>query len=99
MNSITTSGNKEDFVSMGMTSALKLKRIVANTRTVLAIEALAAAQALDFLKPLSTSSRGQAAHAAIRSVSPVLDVDRSLATDFERVGELIASGKIAEVLR
>ena len=99
VNSITTSGNKEDFVSMGMTSALKLKRIVANTRTVLAIEALAAAQALDFLKPLSTSSRGQAAHAAIRSVSPVLDVDRSLATDFERVGELIASGKIAEVLR
>src|SRR5438067_1241093 len=99
VNSITTSGNKEDFVSMGMTSALKLKRIVANTRTVLAIEALAAAQALDFLKPLSTSSRGQAAHAAIRSVSPVLDIDRSLAADFERVGELIASGKIAEVLR
>src|SRR6185503_2061468 len=53
--SITTSGNKEDFVSMGMTAALKLKRIVRNTRTVLAIEALAAARALEFLRPLKTS--------------------------------------------
>ena len=53
--SITTSGNKEDFVSMGMPSALKLQRVVRNTRTVLAIEALAAARALDLLAPLKTS--------------------------------------------
>ena len=45
--SITTSGNKEDFVSMGMTSAMKLKQVVTNTRAVLAIEALTAARALD----------------------------------------------------
>ena len=68
MDSITTSGNKEDYVSMGMTAALKLKRIVENTRNAMAIEAMAAAQALDFLAPLKTSKRGQAAHAAIRSV-------------------------------
>src|SRR6266403_2091835 len=47
--SITTSGNKEDFVSMGMTSALKWKRVVENTRAVLAIESLTAARALEFL--------------------------------------------------
>src|SRR6202030_3439197 len=68
VDSITTSGNKEDFVSMGMTAAMKLTRIVANTRNVLAIEAMAVAQALDFLAPLKTSKRGQAAHAAIRAV-------------------------------
>ena len=50
--SITTSGNKEDFVSMGMTSALKLKQIVRNARHVLAIELLTARRALDCLRPL-----------------------------------------------
>jgi histidine ammonia-lyase len=99
VDSITTSGNKEDYVSMGMAAALKLKRILQNTRSVLAIEALAAAQALDFLKPLTTSRRGQMAHASIRAISPALEHDRSLASDFERVGELISSGRIAEVLR
>lgn len=99
VDSITTSGNKEDYVSMGMAAALKLKRIVANARNVLAIEALAAAQALDFLKPLTTSRRGQAAHAAIRSISPALEHDRSMAPDFERVAELVTSGKLAEVLK
>ena len=59
VDSITTSGNKEDYVSMGMTAALKLKRIVENTRNVLAIEAMAAAQALDFLAPLKTRSAGR----------------------------------------
>jgi histidine ammonia-lyase len=98
-DSITTSGNKEDFVSMGMNGALKLKRLLANTRSVLAIEALAAAQALDFLKPLTTSTRGQAALAAIRTVSPFMDRDRSLSREISAVGDLIASGKIAEALR
>jgi len=98
VDSITTSGNKEDFVSMGMTASLKLKRIVANTNNVLAIEAMAAAQALDFLAPLKPSKRGQAAHAAIRSVSPTMDRDRVMYQDFARIAELIASGKVAEAL-
>ena len=98
-DSITTSGNKEDYVSMGMGAALKLKRILVNTRTVLAIEAVAAAQALESLLPLTTSRRGQAAYAAIREVSPALTEDRSLAPDFERVSEVISSGKIAAALR
>ncbi len=99
VDSITTSGNKEDYVSMGMTAALKLKRIVENTRTVLAIEAMAVAQALDFLAPLKTSQRGQAAHAAIRSVCATMEKDRVMYNDFARLSALIASGKLAEILR
>jgi histidine ammonia-lyase len=99
VDSITTSGNKEDYVSMGMTAALKLSRIVENTRNVLAIEAMAVAQALDFLAPLKTSKRGQAAHAAIRSVCPSMQKDRVMYGEFARTSELIASGKIADALR
>jgi histidine ammonia-lyase len=103
VDSITTSGNKEDFVSMGMTAANKLKRVVDNTRNVLAIEAMAAAQALDFYlhaaTPLKTSKRGQAAHAAIRSVCATMETDRVMYRDFARLAELIASGKLAEILR
>lgn len=99
VDSITTSGNKEDYVSMGMTAALKLKRIVENSRNAMAIEAMAAAQALDFLAPLKTSKRGQAAHAAIRSVCATMDKDRVMYQDFARIADLIASGKVAEVLR
>jgi histidine ammonia-lyase len=98
-DSITTSGNKEDYVSMGMTAAMKLTRIVANTRNVLAIEAMAVAQALDFLAPLKTSKRGQAAHAAIRAVCPTMVRDRVMYQDFARLAELIASGKVAAVVR
>jgi histidine ammonia-lyase len=99
VDSITTSGNKEDYVSMGMTAAIKLKRIVENTRNVLAIEAMAVAQAIDFLAPLKPSKRGLAAHAAIRSVCPTMEKDRIMYKDFARLAELIASGKVAEVIR
>src|SRR5579862_4366250 len=99
VDSITTSGNKEDYVSMGMTAALKLKKIVENTRNSLAIEAMAAAQAIDFLAPLKSSKRGQAAHAAIRSVCATMEKDRVMYPDFERIADLLAGGRIAEVLR
>ena len=98
VDSITTSGNKEDYVSMGMTASLKLKRIVENTRNVLAIEAMAAAQALDFLAPLRTSKRLQSAHAAIRSVSPTMDKDRVMYGDFARIADVIAARKLVESL-
>jgi histidine ammonia-lyase len=99
VDSITTSGNKEDFVSMGMTAANKLKKIVENTRNTLAIEAMAAAQAIDFLAPLKTSKPLQQAHAAIRSVCATMVKDRVMYQDFVRISELIASGKLAAVLR
>ena len=99
VDSITTSGNKEDYVSMGMTAAIKLKRVVENTRNVLAIEAIAAAQALDFIAPLKTGKRGLRAHQAIRTVCSAMDKDRVMYQDFARVAQLIAEGKVAEALR
>ena len=99
VDSITTSGNKEDYVSMGMGASLKLKKVVENTRNVMAIEAMAAAQALDFLAPLKTSKRLQQAHAAIRAVCPTMDKDRVMYQDFARIAEAIAGGKLADSLR
>jgi histidine ammonia-lyase len=99
VDSITTSGNKEDYVSMGMIAAIKLKRVVENTRNVLAIEAMAVAQALDFLAPLKSSKRGQAAHAAIRSVCPTMEKDRVMHADIAKIFTLIANGKLADTLR
>jgi histidine ammonia-lyase len=98
VDSITTSGNKEDYVSMGMTAAIKLRRVVENTRNVLAIEAMAAAQALEFVAPLKTGKRGQKAHEAIRAVCPVMDKDRVMYGDFAKVAELIDHGHLAKAL-
>ena len=98
VDSITTSGNKEDYVSMGMTAALKLERIVANTTHVLAIEAAAGAQAIDFLAPLRTSPRLQQVHAAVRAVSPRVDQDRVLAGDFSKLARIITEGKLAKAI-
>jgi histidine ammonia-lyase len=90
--SITTSGNKEDFVSMGMTSALKFQRVVKNTRAVLAIEALAAARALDLLAPLKTSPRLEAVRERIREVSPPIESDRPLYRDIAAIEGLLGRG-------
>jgi histidine ammonia-lyase len=99
VDSITTSGNKEDYVSMGMTAANKLRKIVENTRNALAIEAMAAAQAIDLLAPLKPSKPLQRAHSAIRSVCAVMQHDRVMYQDFARISEIIAAGKLADALR
>jgi histidine ammonia-lyase len=88
--SITTSGNKEDFVSMGMTAALKLRDVVRNTRAVLAIETLAAARALDFLRPLRSSAPIEAA----RELIPKLEGDQPLSGEIAKVDDLIARGDL-----
>jgi histidine ammonia-lyase len=92
--SITTSGNKEDFVSMGMTSAWKLQRVVRNARAVLAIEALAAARALDLLAPLRTSPALEEVRTRIRAVSPAIEGDRPWHRDIAALEKLIAGGAI-----
>jgi len=99
VDSITTSGNKEDYVSMGMTAALKLRRVLENTRSVLAIEAIAAAQALDLIRPLKTGPRGEKAHRTLRSVTPFARSDRAMYGEFAAVAELIRSGAIRDALR
>jgi histidine ammonia-lyase len=92
--SITTSGNKEDFVSMGMTSAVKLQRVVKNTRAVLAIEALAAARALDLLAPLKTSPTLESARAVLRENSPPITADRPFYKDIAAIDSAIAAAKL-----
>jgi histidine ammonia-lyase len=79
-----------------MAAAIKLKKVVANTTHVLAIEACAAAQALDFLAPLKSSQPLQRAHAAIRNVSPKIEQDRVFALDFAKLAELIRAGALAK---
>ena len=85
--SITTSGNKEDFVSMGMTSALKFTQVVENTRMVLAIEALAAARALDALAPIRSSPDIEAIRERLRRAAPARLGDTPLSEDIRAVAE------------
>jgi histidine ammonia-lyase len=92
--SITTSGNKEDFVSMGMTSALKWKHVVRNTRAVLAIEALAAARALEFLRPLHSSPLLEVARERVRSVCSAFAGDHPISPDIAALESLIARGRL-----
>jgi histidine ammonia-lyase len=94
--SITTSGNKEDFVSMGMTSAMKLKQVVRNTRHVLAIELLAATRALDCLRPLKSSAITEQVRAALGQISAPWTADRALGADIEAVSGWIASRAISQ---
>jgi histidine ammonia-lyase len=95
--SITTSGNKEDFVSMGMTSALKWKRVVRNTRAVLAIESLTAARALEFLRPLKTSAPLERARDRVRSVCVAWEGDHALSGDIAAIEKLIADGRLTVI--
>jgi histidine ammonia-lyase len=95
--SITTSGNKEDFVSMGQTAALKLQQVVKNTRTVLAIEALTAARALDLLAPLKSGVAVEVARTGLRSACPAWDGDQTLSDKIQAVDRWIASGGLDSV--
>jgi histidine ammonia-lyase len=95
VDSIPTSANKEDHVSMGVTAARKAQRAVANTRRILAVEAIAACQALEFQRPLTTSPALEAAHARVRTRVAPLERDRALAEDIEAAAELVRAGALA----
>jgi len=95
VDSIPTSGNQEDHVSMGMGSALKLKQILVNTERILAIELLCGAQGVDFHRPLQPGSGSRKAMRLIRQRVPPLGSDRVLAPDIERIRELVASGVLS----
>jgi histidine ammonia-lyase len=92
VDNITTSGGKEDHVSMGMTSALKLRSIVDAAESLLAIELLAAAQGLEYRRPLKAGRGVERAFAAVRKVSPSLTQDRALSGDIASVAEAIRRG-------
>jgi histidine ammonia-lyase len=96
VDSIPTSAGREDHVSMSMGAALKVARLVELATAVVAIELLAAAQALDLLAPLTTSPALRGVHEAIRRTVPFLDVDRSPAPDIASLAGAIASGLLEQ---
>ena len=94
VDTVPTSANQEDHVSMGATSALRLRTVLERATTVLAIEALCAAQGLDFLEPMQPGAGVAAAHAAVRERVSHLDVDRPPSPDIEAVRGLVAAGAL-----
>ena len=92
-DSVPTSGGKEDHVSMGMTGALKLKRVVENLEAILAIEMLLGAQGLDYRAPLRPSAAVEAAHRTVRKLVPHLDEDRTPAPDIVAIAGAIREGR------
>jgi histidine ammonia-lyase len=99
VDSISTSGNQEDYVSMGMSAARRLEPMLANTRNVVAIELLAACQGIDLLAPLRTGPEAQKAYELVRSVSVRVDADRPLAPDIAAVAQLVADAAFQRILR
>jgi histidine ammonia-lyase len=89
---IPTDGGKEDHVSMGMTSAVKLRNIVENAERVVAIELMCAAQGIEFRRLLKSSREVERAHAAVRAVVPPLEQDRVLATDIDALAAAVRKG-------
>ena len=96
-DNVTTSGGKEDHVSMGMTSALKLRSIVDLAENVFAIELLAAAEALEHRHPLKGGKGVERAFALVRRVARPLEHDRPLSGDIAKVAENIRAGKFDEL--
>ena len=92
IDNITTSGGKEDHVSMGMTSALKLRAIVDLAENLLAIELLAASQGLEHRRPLKAGVGVERAFAVVRKIAPPLTADRALSGDIASVAEAIRQG-------
>jgi histidine ammonia-lyase len=99
VDSIPTSANQEDYVSMGMAGARRLQPMLANLRNILAIELLAACQGLDLLAPLRTGIEAQKAYDLVRSLSKTVEADRSLAPDIEAVAAAVAAGECSKLLR
>ena len=99
VDSIPSSGDQEDHVSMGMTAALKALDVLANAQKVLAIEAVCAAQAIDLLAPLEPGPGTGAGRAVIRELTPTLGRDRYLAPELEAATEAVAAGRFAAIVR
>lgn len=98
VDSVTTSANKEDHVSMGMASARKAGRAVGCLQYMLAVELMCAAQALEFLKPLAPGVGVAEGYELIRRHVPPLDGDRVLSDDIERLRHLVEGGALRDVV-
>jgi histidine ammonia-lyase len=95
VDSLPTSAGQEDHVSMAPWAGRKLLQVCENTRRVLGIELLAAAHAVDCMRPLKTTPELQAVHAAVRAAVPYRAHDHRLDRDIESLAQLVASGRLS----
>ncbi|HEY2864587.1 MAG TPA: histidine ammonia-lyase [Casimicrobiaceae bacterium] len=99
VDSLPTSANQEDHVSMATFAARRLQPMIHNTAHIIGIELLAAAQGIDFLRPLKSSPVLEAAHALLRAQCAGVANDRYLAPDIERATALVGDGSLARILQ
>jgi histidine ammonia-lyase len=99
VDSLPTSANQEDHVSMATFAARRLQPMIANVAHILAIEWLAAAEGIEFLRPLRSSAPLEAAHALLRDSVPRFAVDRFIAPDIERAAACVRSGALSKAFR
>jgi len=99
VDSLPTSANQEDHVSMACFAARRLQPMIANTAHILGIELLAAAQGIEFLRPLRSSFALELAHSLVRDTCPPLQQDRALADDIERAASMVTGGALSRVFR
>jgi len=99
VDSIPTSANQEDHNSMGSIAAQKCYRVMQNLESVLAIELLTAAQAVEFLKPLKCGVGTETAYREIRKVIPPLEKDRLLYDDIKKVISLVRNNVILDAVK
>jgi histidine ammonia-lyase len=98
VDSISTSGNQEDYVSMGMSGARRLSRMLENLRHILAIELMCACQGIDLLAPLKTGTLATKAYDHVRANSAKLTDDRPLSEEIQAVSAAITAGHFAKLL-
>ncbi len=99
VDSLPTSANQEDHVSMATFAARRLLPMIDNVAHILGIELLAAAQGIEFLRPLRSSPALEGAHALLRQTVPPMVQDRYLAPDIEAATALVGDGSLARMLR
>ena len=99
VDSLPTSANQEDHVSMATFAARRLQAMISNTANILGIELLAAAQGIEFLRPLQSSSALEQAHALLRQSIPAMAQDRYLAPDIEHASTLVRNGALSRIFR
>ena len=97
VDSITTSANQEDHVSMGLAAARKALRVTRRVERVLATELMCAAEGIEYRRPLKSGAGVEKAHATVRAVVDALDGDRMLGPDLDALTELVRSGEMARI--